>query len=322
MCHLDIIRDLAVPLSARLLADLFYLDLRTDENPNGSLGAAELYRHLLNLRIWGLNNTDPAQAWNRRRRAQESVRVIIDSTLRLVRDVARSSRSSGLSISAALSGLLSRGHGLKEGSLRSCGHRLVEELLAQNDSPEHVVDNLWLSAFGGAGIAVNSFHEVLSFFLDPEHADLWAQVQDLAGKDDDDALRAYVVEAQRLTNPQRNVRIATQPDELEGKKIQPGNLVVLMLGEAGRNPADVPDADKFDAHRQPAPVKPFSYGQHACLFEGLALEFLTGLIKLAAGLGELRPAPGPAGQVKRIRVGPEMLYLNDSWSDLAFCISS
>jgi cytochrome P450 len=69
----------------------------------------------------------------------------------------------------------------------------------------------------------------MEFFLRPGNASVWAEVQTLAQKVDDDAISTYVAEAQRLTTSQRNVRIATQPTTLEGKSIEPGNLVVLLL---------------------------------------------------------------------------------------------
>lgn len=66
----------------------------------------------------------------------------------------------------------------------------------------------------------------------------------------------------------------------------------------------------------------FSYGQHECVAKDLALAFMTGLVKLAADLKGLRPAPGQMGLVKTIRVGSEKAYLNDSWSYLGFDASS
>jgi linoleate 10R-lipoxygenase len=131
-----------------------------------------------------------------------------------------------------------------------------------------------------------------------------------------------VAEAQRLTSSQRNVRIATQPAQLEGKSIQPGNAVVMMLGEAGRNPAEVKNADKFEPYRKTDAVTAFSYGQHECLAKDMASAFITGLIKLVADLNKLRPAPGQMGQVKTIQVGTERAYLNDSWSHLGFDAST
>lgn len=152
--QIDLIRDVAIPLNTRLLADLFYFDLRSDENPGGTLSTAELYRHLLNIRTWGVNNNDPGQAWNRRRRAQEGAKAVIDSTRKLVDEVVLG-RGLGLGIASAISSKLSRKAYIKD-SLRSCGYKLVEELLAQGNSAEQVVDSLWLTAFGGVGVPVTS----------------------------------------------------------------------------------------------------------------------------------------------------------------------
>lgn len=60
--QIDLIRNTAIPLNARLLADMFYFDLKSDENPDGVLSATDLYSYLLNVRIWGVNNNDPGQA--------------------------------------------------------------------------------------------------------------------------------------------------------------------------------------------------------------------------------------------------------------------
>ncbi|KAI0415155.1 heme peroxidase [Xylaria grammica] len=319
--QIDIIRDIAIPLNARLLADMFYFDLKSEENPDGVLKAAELYNNLLNIRIWGVNNNDPGQAWNRRRRAQEGAQVIIDTTRKLVDEVVRG-RGLGLGIATALSDRLSRKAYIKKDSLRWCGYQIVDELLAQGNSAERVTDNLWLTAFGGIGAPVTAFYEVLEFFLRPENASIWAEVQGLTLKGDDAGLHEYVREAQRLTSTQRNVRVAVAPGELEGKQVQPGNAVVMLLGEAGRNPTEIEDAATFNPKRKINDVSSFSFGQHECLAKDLALAFIVGLVKLAADLRQLRPAPGQMGQVRTIRVGTEKAYLNDSWSYLAFDAST
>lgn len=69
----------------------------------------------------------------------------------------------------------------------------------------------------------------MEFFLRPENANIWAEVQNLAEKKDDAGIHAYVVEAQRLTSTQRNMRIATAPAELDGQPVQPGNAIVMLL---------------------------------------------------------------------------------------------
>ncbi|KAL7621367.1 hypothetical protein AAE478_008688 [Parahypoxylon ruwenzoriense] len=324
--QIDLIRDVAIPLNAQLLADLFYFDLKTDENPDGALGVAELYGHLLDIRIWGVNNNDPAQAWNRRRRAQEGAKIVINTTRKIVDEV---NHGRGL-VGSAFHGVLGRKAHLKDGSLRSCGYKLVEQLLdqagngllAQGSNVDKVTDILWLTAFGGIGVVVTVFYEIMDFFLQPENASIWAEIQVLAQKNDSNAIRAYVIEAQRLTSSQRTMRVATKPAEIEGQTIQPGNFVILMLGEAGRNPSEVTDADKFDPQRKSDAVLPFSYGQHECLMRHLVPVFIAGLVKLVADLKGLRPAPGQMGQVKTIQVGAEKAYLNDSWSYLGFDAST
>lgn len=153
--QIDIIRDVAIPLNTQLLADLFYFDLRTEENPDGKLGVAELYRSLLDIRIWGVNNNDPAQAWNRRRRAQEGVKTVAESTKRLVSE-AEIGRPRGIGLVSAVANRIGAKSYLKKDSLRSCGLKLVEELLAQGNNIDQVVDNLWLTSFGGIGVPVTA----------------------------------------------------------------------------------------------------------------------------------------------------------------------
>ena len=155
LSQVDIIRDVAIPLNTQLLADLFYLDLRTDENPDGKLSTAELYKHLLNVRIWGANNTDPAEAWGRRRRAQEGAKILTDTTRKLVNEVS-ASRGLGLGVVSALSNVVGPKSYLKKNSLRSCGLKLVETLLAQGESADRITDTMWLNAFGAVGVAVTT----------------------------------------------------------------------------------------------------------------------------------------------------------------------
>jgi hypothetical protein len=146
--QIDIVRDFAIPLNARMLSDIFYLDLRTDENKSGTLSTSEFYKHLLNVRGWAVNNNDPAMAWNRRRWAQEGAKIFADTGLDLVKDVAG---VRGNIASVFSDGLKSRSAGVKQGSLRSFGLRYVQGFLAKGVSLEKTADSGWLNAFGGIG---------------------------------------------------------------------------------------------------------------------------------------------------------------------------
>jgi linoleate 10R-lipoxygenase len=315
--QVDIIRDVAIPLNAQFTSDLFYFDLRTDENPQGTLSVVDLYKSMVNLRIWATNNTDPAESWNRRRRAAEGAKVIIDSTRKLVDEVV-SSRGFGLGLTSTLAKKFSRQAYLKDHSLRSSGFKLVDALLAQGASAENVVDQLWLLAFGEIGVLVTTFYEILEWFMRPENKSIWEQVQQLAQQGDVAKLRTYVAEAQRLTSPFRIIRYPSKTAEVEGKTVGPNNVVILNIADAGRDPQMVPNADKFDPTRERPEIDGYSTGQHECFGRHMAVTFLTGLIKLVANLKGLRKAPGQQGEVKTISVGGEKIYLNDNWSYFAF----
>ena len=146
--------SIAIPLNARLLADLFYLDLNTTENPNGSMDIPQFYKALLDIRIWGVNNNDPGIAWNRRRWASEAAQAITSSARELVRSVAADKASLGLFGIVTSLFTATRRTAVKEGSLRWCGKQIVEKLLAAGKSVEDVADILWLTAFGGIGVPV------------------------------------------------------------------------------------------------------------------------------------------------------------------------
>lgn len=226
--QIDLLRDLAIPLNARLVADIFYFDLKTPENPKGTLEEAELYKHLLNIRTWGANNNDPGLAWNRRRWARESGDIIVASSRELLSDAVHGPQGSFFSRLFGGS-LVARKKALREGSLRSCGLKIAETLQATYGSIEKTVDALWLSAFGAVGVPVTAFCETMQFFLAQENRVIWAKVQDLAARDDHKTLRSYVVEALRLTTSQRDVRIATTSAVIGDQKINPGDAIVLMF---------------------------------------------------------------------------------------------
>ncbi|WPH03723.1 Hypothetical protein R9X50_00660600 [Acrodontium crateriforme] len=317
--QIDIIRDVAIPLNTRLASDMCYFDLRTDENPDGKLGVAQLYRALVDMRVWITNNTDPAENWNKRRRAGEGADVIIPSTRALVEEVALS-RGVGIGISAALSKMLTRQAHHRKDSLRSYGFKYVETLLGQGHSRENVTDQLWLTAFGLIGVLVTTFYEILEFFLRPENQAIWAEVQELAHKGDTASLRGYVAEAQRLTSPFRVVRYPKEATEVEGKKVDPSNVLILNIADIARN--EVLNPTQFDPIRKQPEITGYSWGQHECFGKQLAITFMTGMIKLVGTLKNLRPAPGAQGQVKSIIVGPQQVYLNDTWSHLTSNVST
>lgn len=91
-------------------------------------------------------------------------------------------------------------------------------------------------------------------------------------------------------------RVATGPDAaIGGVAIPPGNLVMVLLGSAGRDPLRYPNPDEFAPFtRAPSPSLAFGAGAHYCLGAGLAQLEAEVLLRRLVG-GRTRLAADGAG---------------------------
>jgi sulfite reductase alpha subunit-like flavoprotein len=74
---------------------------------------------------------------------------------------------------------------------------------------------------------------VLGYFLQSENAQHWEAIQNLASSSNADSadkqLRKYVLEAQRLTSNQRDIRVCVGETTIDGKTYKPGDLVIALF---------------------------------------------------------------------------------------------
>lgn len=148
--------SVAINVNVHMLGDLFCLDLITEENPNGTHSPAELYKYLLDVRVWGFNNNDPAMAWNRRRYAQTAATALMKSTQKSITKI--STEQLPKVFFDKLASILpwhqgEKGAGPKQGSLRWYGGHVASELLAAGKTIKEVSDIMWLTALAGVGVA-------------------------------------------------------------------------------------------------------------------------------------------------------------------------
>jgi cytochrome P450 len=165
-------------------------------------------------------------------------------------------------------------------------------------TPDEVVSNAAVMMFGGIetseGMTTSLFWHLLS---DPGQAELVSGDRALM----DDALE----ESLRLEPAAARVdRYATVDVELGAARIRRGDLVIVSLTAANRDPMVFDDPDRFDVTRPNARAHvTFAQGPHACV--GLHLARLEALAALSAALDGwpgLRMAPGsspPRGVVFR-----------------------
>ncbi|GGQ08037.1 cytochrome P-450 like protein [Streptomyces griseomycini] len=120
-----------------------------------------------------------------------------------------------------------------------------------------------------AGLIVYAGFETTSTFIGKAvrsvlHAGAWRELRSA-----DPAVA--VEELLRFDTSVRQVaRVATAPVTLEGQRIEAGDLVLLMLGAANRDPGVFTDPDTLRLDRRIKKHLAFGQGQHYCLGAGLA----------------------------------------------------
>ncbi len=114
-------------------------------------------------------------------------------------------------------------------------------------------------------------------------------------QDDPSLIRTAVEEFLRFDSPvQLTDRVAKEDVEIDGHRIQKGDLVALILGAANRDPEQFREPDRLDLGRQENPHIAFGHGVHFCLGAQLArVEAQVAVQSLLATFPDLRGPLGP-----------------------------
>ncbi len=124
---------------------------------------------------------------------------------------------------------------------------------------EELVGTLILLFSAGFETTTNLIGNGLNTFLD--HPEAWALLQQRP-----DLVGAAVEEILRFESPiQVGSRMALEPAEIDSRRVEQGEMAVLFLGAANRDPLRFADPDVFDIQREPKPSLAFSGGVHYCL---------------------------------------------------------
>jgi cytochrome P450 len=163
---------------------------------------------------------------------------------------------------------------------RNPGDDLMSQIIAAGDDGTRLDDEELRATAGlvlaaGFETTVNLLGNGIRILL--EHPDQLAML-----RDDPELWPGAVEEILRLESPvQLSARIARVDTEVAGRQIAAGELVILYLAGANRDPAVFPDPHRFDVTRDNAGKHlSFSGGRHFCL--GAALARAEGEVGLRA----------------------------------------
>lgn len=169
-----------------------------------------------------------------------------------------------------------------EASIRE-GRSLVADA-AEDLTTEETVSNAAVILFGGIETSEGMIANLLWHVLGAP--DQLARI-----REDRSLVPAAVEESLRLEPAATRVdRYATRDVEIDGVTIREGDLVIVSLAAANRDPDVFEDPDRFDVGRDDAPRHvTFAHGPHACIGAHLArVEAVTALETVLDRLPDLR----------------------------------
>jgi cytochrome P450 len=203
---------------------------------------------------------------------------------------------------AALPGLVAR----SAGADTLLARLVAAEVDGERLTLEELLGFVQLLLVGGQETTANLINNAVLCLI--EHPDQLARLRAEPG-----LLPTLIEEVLRYRSPvQWMPRATTRDVDLGGRVIPAGKLVLPVIGAANRDPAQFPDAGRFDVARDPNPHLAFGHGIHACLGAPLArLEARVALADFLARVERFEPAgDGPWEPRQALHVhGPSRLPL-------------
>jgi cytochrome P450 len=173
------------------------------------------------------------------------------------------------------------------------GEDLISELLAAQAGDERLDEQELVHACIMVFVAGNEttkglIGNGLAALID--HPDQLARLRERP-----DLIANAVLEMLRWNAPlQQTKRVAAEPVAIREAAIKAGQVVLLCLGAANRDPAQFPDPDRFDVERDTTGQLGFGFGMHACLGGRVAeREAAIAIGRLLAATRSIEPAAAP-----------------------------
>ena len=297
--QVDVTRDIGNLAPVHFAASLFSLPLKTAEHLNGIYTEQELYMIMSVIFITIFSDTNPDKSLPIRL-ATRSVTSTLGKT---VEASVKSATSSGI-ISGLVNNLQSNGSPLKDH-----GNDIIQRLV---DGGLSASDVTWGHVIPTASALVANtgqlFTQILDYYLSPDGKQWLPDINRLAktsGTESDDKLLRYALEGIRLNGSLGSYRLAAEDLTLEenGKtvRVKKGEKIFTSFTQANRDEAYFPEPSQVRLDRPLDSYVQIGTGPAAALGREASQVALSAMLRTVGRLDNLRRAPGPAGQLKKVR---------------------
>ncbi|KAK4694208.1 linoleate 10R-lipoxygenase, partial [Lecanoromycetidae sp. Uapishka_2] len=273
--QVDITRDVGNLAHVHFAANVFSLPLKTEEHPHGIYSEQEMYMVLAVLFTCIFFDLDPAKSFPLRQAARavtQQLGKLVEANVKLVH------------ATGWIAG--------------------VADALHQQHNP--------LTDYG-----VHMFTQLLDYYLSDEGKqhlpaiNKWAKTP---GAEADDKLLHYAMEGIRLNGTFGSYRQSTVETTIDDNgrsvHVKPGDKVFTSFVGANREAEFFPDPNTVRIDRPMENYIHYGLGPHACLGGEASRTALTAMLRVVGRLDNLRRAPGPQGQLKKVpRPGGFYIYM-------------
>ncbi|KAI1104345.1 linoleate diol synthase [Jackrogersella minutella] len=294
----DIIRDVGNIGPVYFVSRLFNLPLKTKENPKGIYTEHELYMALAVIYISIFSEIDPAKSFPLRQAAKaitEQLGKLIETNVKL---------ETGFSI-----GGLFTSRANKNDPVASHGINWIKELSKNGNNYDIAWGQILPAAAASVPSVAEVFAQAVDYFLSPEGSKLIPElyrVANLPASEETDALMlGYCMEGIRLAGAFGSYREAAADDTIEesdGRQVpvRAGDRVFISFVGAAKDGKQFSEPEKVNPRRPLDAYVHFGLGPHACLGRDASEACLTEMFRSVFKLKNVRRAPGPQGELKKI----------------------
>ncbi|KAB8072987.1 heme peroxidase [Aspergillus leporis] len=309
--QVDITRDIGNLAPVHFASKLFSLPLKVKENSRGVFTENEMFMIMAVIFtsiFFDVDTTKSFSLHHAARAASQQLGQIIESHVKSI-------NSPGF-----LSGFIDSFRG-DHNVLKEYGDQLIKKLL---ESGLGVSDVTYSQVLPAAVAMIHNqaqmFTQIIDYYLSEGKKHL-PDINRLAkenSKDSEDKLLRYCLEAFRLNGTFGSYREAQTDlnvsDETGNVSIKQGDKVFVGAVKANRDPTVFPDPDEVHLDRPLGSYIQYGLGPHTGLGKETTLLALTSMLRVVGRLDNLRRAPGPQGQLKKIhREGGYYVYLREDW---------
>ncbi|KAF3763417.1 heme peroxidase [Cryphonectria parasitica EP155] len=284
----DIIRDVGNLAGVHFVSRLFSLPVKTSSNPKGIYTADELHAVLTLIYLTTYLDSDAVKAFPLRQAAKTVAVQLGELTETAVSNI---------------TGWF--GTGKTHDSWAAYGTDFIKNLSKSGLSSSDIA---WSQILPASATTVSAqgamFAQAVDFYLFPENKSHLLQIQQLAREDPSDEtdarLLGYALEA---------VRLSATPGGGKGRDSGDAGSHVLVEVVAGKINPDRP----IESYILPGPEN------DTCLGKAVIYLALTEMFRAVFRLDNLRRAPGPQGELKKISTSSEPfgMYLTEDWCSVS-----